>query len=85
MKIAISQRPYDGPWGGGNRFVLALCEALGQAGHAVVHALDDRDIDLILLTEPRVRAPNVCFGAGAILRYLAFRNPNAIAPRPANR
>jgi hypothetical protein len=78
MKVAMGSRPYDGPWGGGNRFVVALCQALSAAGHTVVYSLDDSDIDIILMIDPRVRSPNVCFGAGAILRYLAFRNPNAI-------
>lgn len=78
MKIAIGSRPYDGPWGGGNRFVASLCEALVAAGHQVVHALRDRDIDIILIIDPRWRSPNVCFGPGAVLRYLALRNSDAI-------
>ncbi|MCC7250935.1 hypothetical protein [Hyphomicrobium sp.] len=84
MKVAVGSRAYDGPWGGGNRFVAALTEALGVAGHRVVNDLADDDIDLILLTDPRVRSPNVCFGAGAILRYLAFRNPGAIVVHRVN-
>ena len=84
MKIAIGSRPYDGPWGGGNRFVALLCEALRAGGHAVVHDLSDRDIDIILLTDPRVRMPNVCFGAGAILRYLALKNANAVVVHRIN-
>ncbi len=79
MKIAIGMRPYSGPWGGGNRFVAALCEALRRAGHTVVHELADDDIDFLLMTDPRLRSPNVTFSAGAILRYLTFRNPNALA------
>ena len=39
MKVAIGSRPHEGPWGGGNRFVRALSQALVQAGHAVVHDL----------------------------------------------
>jgi hypothetical protein len=84
MKVAISQRPYDGPWGGGNRFVAALSEALAARGHNVVYALSDRDIDIILLTDPRPRSPNVCFAAGAILRHLAFRNANALVVHRIN-
>ena len=72
MKVAVGSRPFDGAWGGGNRFAAALCEALTDRGHAVVHDLSDRDIDIVLLTDPRTRSPNVCFGAGAIFRYLAF-------------
>lgn len=78
MKVAVGSRPYDGPWGGGNRFVAALCVALTERGHAVVHDLADRDIDIILMIDPRLRSPNVCFGAGAILRYLLMRNPKAL-------
>lgn len=78
MKVALGSRPYDGPWGGGNRFVAALCEALTSAGHAVVHELVHDDIDLILIVDPRTRVPNVCFGAGAVLRYLMLRNPRAL-------
>ena len=84
VKVAIGMRPYAGPWGGGNRFVAALVEALRERGHAVIHDLADGDIDVILMTDPRVRSPNVCFGAGAILRYLALRNPNAIVVHRIN-
>ena len=78
MKIAVGSRPFDGPWGGGNRFAAALVDALASAGHVVVDELRDADIDLVLLTDPRPRSPNVCFGAGAILRYLVRQNPSAI-------
>ena len=84
MKLAIGARPYDGPWGGGNRFVASLCEALVQTGHQVVHELRDRDIDIILIVDPRWRSPNVCFGPGAVLRYLLFRNRNAIVVQRIN-
>jgi hypothetical protein len=84
MKVAVGHRPYDGPWGGGNRFAASICEALRAAGHAVVHTLADRNIDLILLTDPRTRSPNVCFGGGAILRYLTLSNPNAIVVHRIN-
>ena len=67
MKVAIGQRPYNGPWGGGNRFVAALSKALGERGHDVVYELSSNDIDVIVITDPRVRLPNVSIGAGAIL------------------
>jgi hypothetical protein len=84
MKVSIGQQAQSGPWGGGNRFLAVLVEALRERGHQVVHDLRDADIDIVLMTDPRVRSPNVCFGAGAILRYLAMRNPNAIVVHRIN-
>ena len=78
MKIALGSRPYDGAWGGGNRFVAALSEALTKAGHSVVYDLAGDDIDIALMTDPRSRSPNVTFSAGKILRYLALSNSRAI-------
>ena len=84
MKVALGSRALDGPWGGGNRFVAALAGALEAGGHSVVYDLDHDNIDIVLLTEPRVRSPNVGFGAGKILRYLALRNPNAVVIHRVN-
>jgi hypothetical protein len=76
MKIAFNQRPYDGPWGGGNRFLLAITSELERAGHDVQFDLIG-DLDIILMVDPRTRSPNVTFGAGAILRYLVC-HPNTV-------
>jgi len=84
MKVAIGYRVVEGPWGGGNGFVTALESALRAANHGIVHDLKDADIDIILLFDPRARLPNIPFAAGAILRYLAFRNPRAIAIHRVN-
>lgn len=84
MKVAIGFRLEAGPWGGGNRFVANLATALAAAGHAVVFDLADRDIDIILLIDPRSRSSSFTFGAGAILRYLAFRNPAAVVVHRIN-
>ncbi|MFZ4808757.1 MAG: hypothetical protein ACOYLQ_15995 [Hyphomicrobiaceae bacterium] len=84
MKIAIGMRPFEGAWGGGNRFVAALTEGIARAGHEAVHTLDDGDIDIILLVDLRTRSPNVTFGAGAILRYVVTRNPRALVVHRIN-
>jgi len=84
MKVALGGKPHSGPWGGGNRFLAALSSALEASGHRVVYDLHDPDIDVILLTDPRPRAPHVCFAAGAIIRYLAVRNPNALVVHRVN-
>ena len=84
MKIAIGYRIVIGPWGGGNRFVIALRDCLLSQGHDVVFDLNDSDIDIILLTDPRSRIPNVSISAGMILRYLLFVNRKCIAIHRVN-
>lgn len=78
MKIAIGYHLQSGPWGGGNQFAHSLASALEGRGDTVRFDLADPDLDLILLTDPRWRSASVSFGAGAILRYLAWRNPCAM-------
>ena len=78
VKIAIGFHIQDGPWGGGNQFARSLAEALESRGDQVRFDLLDKDIDLIVLADPRARSSNVSFGAGAILRYLLFHNPLAL-------
>ena len=84
MKVAIGYQVVDGPWGGGNRFVSALAESLVNKGHIVVYSLQDDDIDLILMIDPRARLENIPFGAGAIIRYLLLRNKNAVVVHRIN-
>lgn len=84
MKVAIGYHLIDGPWGGGNQFARSLAEALEKAGHEVRFALADRDIDLILMTDPRGRSPTVSFHAGSIIRYLLAVNPGALVVHRIN-
>ena len=84
MKVAIGYHIQDGPWGGGNAFARALADALVARGDQVVYTLNDPDIDLILLTDPRGRSPQVSFHAGSIQRYLLTVNPNAIVVHRIN-
>ena len=55
MKISIGSRIISGPWGGGNLFVVNLSKYLIKQGHKVIYDLSHKDIDLILLTDPRVK------------------------------
>lgn len=84
MKVALGHRLMDGPWGGGNMFAHALVSGLERAGHAVRFDLADRDIDVIVLTDPRLRNPASSFGPGAILRYLWLRNSEAVVVHRIN-
>ena len=74
MKVAINFRQRSGPWGGGNRFLVSLVTALKERGDTVCYELNEDDIDLILLMDPRWRHPSLTFTPGAILRYLLFQN-----------
>ena len=53
MKISIGTNIKEGPWGGGNLFAINLIEYLRKNGHSVITNLNDDDIDIILITEPR--------------------------------
>ena len=84
MKVAIGYHIQSGPWGGGNAFARSLSDALVARGDQVVCTLDDPDIDLILLTDPRGRSPQISFHAGTILRYLLTTNANAVVVHRIN-
>ncbi len=84
MKVAIGYRVREAPWGGGNRCIAALVEALGEARHSASTTLDDDDIDIILIVDPRGRNPSTSFTPGAVERYLAWRNPGAIVVHRIN-
>ena len=53
MKISFGTNIVDGPWGGGNLFLVNLKNFLEKNGHKVVFGLNDKDIDIILFTDPR--------------------------------
>lgn len=72
MKISIGTNIKDGPWGGGNLFAINLRDYLIAKGHDVVNNLDDDDIDIILLTEPRKTSESSAFTHIDILKYRQF-------------
>jgi hypothetical protein len=83
MKVAINQREIDGPWGGGNRFVRTLVGALRDTGHVVSREME-ADTDVAVMIAPRTRAANMSFGAGALLRHVAWRNPRTVVVHRVN-
>lgn len=72
MKISIGTNIKDGPWGGGNLFAINLKNYLENKGHTVVHDLNDYDIDIILITEPRRTSESSAFTHIEVLNYLSF-------------
>lgn len=84
MKIAIGYHVQKGPWGGGNQFAKSLARECEKRGDSIYFDLSEPDLDIILLTDPRWYSSSVSFGAGAILRYLVFRNPYALVVHRIN-
>ena len=78
MKIAIGYQIKNKSWGGGNQFVVSLVKAAKAAGHKVKFDLNDKDIDIILIIDPRSYSQGITFGLFEIFMYLTFKNKNAI-------
>ena len=85
MKISIGSQIVDGPWGGGNLFVLNLTNYLKAKGHKVIYDLSEPDIDLILLTDPRSRKESTStFNHHEINKYRKVVNNKAIVIQRIN-
>ena len=84
MKISIGTNIVDGPWGGGNLFAINLLNYLKEKGHDVVLNLDDDDIDLILMTEPRKTSESSAFTHVDILKYISYVNSKTLVVHRIN-
>lgn len=73
-----------GPWGGGNQFGKSLSSFLQKKGWQVTYDLKSKDIDLILLTEPRKYLQSCAFNDNDIAKYLFLINPNALVVHRVN-
>ena len=84
MKVSLGMKLRPGPWGGGNRFGNALAEHLRRKGVKVQFDLSDRDLDLILLTDPRPASQSAAFSDRDIVRYILTKNRSAIVVHRVN-
>ena len=84
MKISIGTNIKDGPWGGGNLFAINLTKFMEQKGHKVINHLNDQDIDIILLTEPRKTSESSAFTHIDVNNYLKYVNNKAIVVHRIN-
>ena len=84
MKIAIGYKIRNTPWGGGNQFATSLFKAAKDKGFKIVFDLKDKNIDVILLTDPRSYNSGIEFGSIEIINYLLFKNKNAIVVHRIN-
>ena len=71
--MAVNLRPTPGPYGGGNAFLTSLVKGLEANGHTVVFQLT-RDVDAVLIVDPRWRHPMRAFSLASLLVFLVF-NP----------
>ena len=72
MKISINRQPKKGPWGGGSKFVESMSSFLENLDHNVIYDLNDPNIDIILMIDPRPN--NECYGVNEIYKYKHY-NP----------
>jgi hypothetical protein len=78
MKVSIGSKIKSGPWGGGNLFVVNLKNFLESQNHEVVFNLDDADIDIILMTDPRFISESSSFDYLDVKLYKKLVNPNSV-------
>tara|TARA_X000000950_G_C13920628_1_gene663157 strand:+ start:9960 stop:11018 length:1059 start_codon:yes stop_codon:yes gene_type:complete len=84
VKISIGTNIKDGPWGGGNLFAKNLTNYLIKNGHEVIYDLNDSNIDIILMTEPRKTSESSAFTNYDIQKYLAYENNHALVVHRIN-
>ena len=78
MKISIGCNLQSGPFGGGNLLNRALVDHFIKLGHEVQFDLSSRDIDLIILVDPRTNLRSISFGDREILKYLLLKNSKSL-------
>lgn len=83
MKISIGSKIIEGPWGGGNQFAISLSGHLKRKGWEVVSSLYDEDIDIILMTEPRITSESGTYNQRQISKYLSM-HPNTLVVHRIN-
>ena len=84
MKVAFGYKIQQKAWGGGNQFAISLKKYLEKRGVKVVFNLKDKDIDLILFTDPRSYRDSINFDSFQILKYLILKNNKAIVVHRIN-
>lgn len=74
----------QGPFGGGNQFGKYLSEFLQNHGHQIFFDLNDDNLDIILLTDPRSSIQSVAFDPLQIMRYVHTINPSVLLVQRIN-
>lgn len=81
FKISIGSNIIEGPWGGGNQFAVSLSKYLKDKGWKVTTDLKDRDIDIIIMTEPRLTSETGAYNQKHISKYLIGKPDTIVVHR----
>ena len=84
MNIAFNLKTFHGPTGGGNSFLKSLILELELKGNKVFFDLDSKEIDIIMILDPRWNHANIAFNSREILRYINSTNSNVIVVHRIN-
>ncbi len=84
MKIAFGMHLQDGSFGGGNQFGKSLSSYLQSKGDEIFFDLNEPNLDIVLMTDPRTSLKSVSFGPVEIMKYIRNVNPNVIVVHRTN-
>lgn len=84
IKISIGITLQNGPWGGSNQFGKALSKYLRDRGYLVYFDLEQPDLDLILLIDPRIWLGVTAYTDRDVFQYLTGVNPRAMVVHRVN-
>ena len=84
MKISIGAKVVEGPYGGGNTFLLNYINHLKENNHEVINHLRDTDIDVIILINPLITSEVATFNHIDVLHYTNNINPKVISIQRIN-
>ena len=84
MKISFGLKIKDAPWGGGNQFITNISGYFKGKNYEIVNHLNDNDIDIIVLMDPRYNSSSSTFNHFNIYKYLQNVNTNAIVVHRVN-
>ena len=84
MKVAINYNYVNDAFGGGNRFYYDLQDYLIRNKNIVTNNLDQNDIDIILIMDPRHTSPHFTFGIKEVINYIKLINPSCLVVHRIN-
>jgi len=73
--VSIQSKVVQGPWGGGNLFTSNLVDYLLKNNNEVIDNLYDKNIDVILMTDPLKQSISINYSFNEIKRYKKYINP----------